>query len=304
MKQSIITAGASLLWRRQRVLWWLFAANLAVGILAAAPVFNQLRILDSSMAASESLYHRMNFYLLVEAISLPEGLPNAFYGGSMLLMVVYFAFLLFAMGGVLESLTLDRTLRFGEFLRASAEYFWRMVRLLIVFAIVVAPLAIAQSFVGDLTDWLGNHSDVEQLGFAVTVAIGTVVALVGMAVRVWIDVAQVDAVAQDQPAVRRSARRAWQFLRGGFWRIYGAVMGVQLLLIGITVLLLALWVGLPHEAIGGTLLIGELIALLWLGARLWQKAVECAWYQERVAAETAMVAAGPAIEMESVEASG
>src|SRR5689334_5190376 len=110
---SIITAGASLLWRRQRVLWWLFAANLAVGILAAAPVRNQLRILDSSLAVSDSLYHSMNLYRLVEVISRPEGLPNAFYGGSLLLTIVYFAFLLFAMGGVLETLSMDRSLRFG-----------------------------------------------------------------------------------------------------------------------------------------------------------------------------------------------
>jgi hypothetical protein len=281
-----LAAGASLLWRRQRVLWWLFAANLAVGILAAAPVRNQLRILDSSMAASDSLYHQMNLYGLVEAISRPEGLPNAFYGGSILLVLVYFGLLLFAVGGVLETFSLDRTLRFGEFLRASAEYFWRMVRLLIVFAILVTPLAIAQSFAGDLTDWLGSRSDFEQLGFLVTVAIGAVVALVGMAARVWIDVAQLDAVAQDQPAIRRSARRAWQLLRGNFWRVYGAVLAVQFFLIVITVLLLLLWLKLPHEAIGGSFVIGEVIVVLWLGFRLWQKAVECAWYQQRVAAES------------------
>jgi len=201
--------------------------------------------------------------------------------------------LLFAMGGVLEALALDRPLRFGEFLRASAEYFWRMVRLLIGFAILVTPLAIAQSFVGDLTDWLGSRSDFEPLGFVVTVAIGAVVALVGMAVRVWIDVAQVDAIAQDEPAIRRSMRRAWHWLRGSFWQVYGAVLAVQFLLIAITLLLLLLWLRLPHEAIGGTFAIGELIVLLWLGFRLWQKAVECAWYQQRAVAEYVPVAVVP-----------
>ena len=284
-KQGTIAAGARLLWRRQRVLWWIFAANLVIGILAAAPVRNQLRILDTSLAARDSLYHQFNAFRLIEAIARPEGLPNAFYGGSTLLIFAYYFFLIFAMGGVLESLCLDRTLRFGEFLQSSAEYFWRMVRLLIVFAILVAPLAMAQSFVGDLTDWLASRSDFEQLGFLVTVGIGLVLALIALAVRVWIDVAQLDCVAQDEPAVRRSARQAWRLMRGNFWRVYGAVLAVQVLLLAVTVVLLALWVKLPHEAIGGTWLIGELIVLLWLAARLWQKAGEAAWYQERIAVE-------------------
>ena len=38
---------------------------------------------------------------------------------------------------------------------------------------------------------------------------------------------------------------------------------------------------MPHEAIGRTFLLGELVVLLWLGFRLWQKAVEAAWYQRR-----------------------
>ena len=291
MKQKgIISAGASLLWRRQRVLWWVFAMNLTVGILATAPVRNQLRILDNSAAASESLYHQMNFYRLLEAISRPEGLPRAFYQVSMVLVFAFYVSLVFAMGGVLEALGLDQPLRFSEFLRASAEYFWRMVRLLIVFAILIAPLATAQSFVGDLTDWLEMRSDFELLGFLVTVGIGTVLALIALSVRVWIDVAQVDAVAQDRPAVRRSLRRAWQLLRGNFWRVYGAVFAVQMLLFVVTLLLLALWVRLPNERVGFSFVIGEVIVFLWLGFRLWQKAVECAWYHRRSIEEMSVTA--------------
>src|SRR5512133_1819630 len=223
-RKGILSAGAGLLWRRQRVLWLLFAANLVVGLLAAAPVRNQLRSLDNSIAASDSLYHHMNYFRLREAMVRPEGLPNAFYGGSTLLVFAYFGFLLFAMGGVLEALSSDRTLPVAAFLRASAEYFWRMMRLLIVFAILMAPLAIAQNSLGDLTDWLSNRSDWEQLGFWVTVGATIILALVGLIVRIWIDVAQLDAVAQDQPAVRRSLRRARRLLRGHFARVYGAVL--------------------------------------------------------------------------------
>ena len=284
-----MSAGAALLWRRQRVLWWLFGVNLAIGLLAAAPVRVQLRNIDSSIAASQSLYHEMNAFRLTEAIERPDGLPRAFFSGSALLTFVYFLFLVFAMGGVLESLTTDRTLRFGEFLGASAEYFWRMVRLLIVFGILIAPVAIALSGVDPLTEWLGNRSDWEKLGFWVTFAADAAALLIAVAARVWIDVAQVDAVAQDEPAVRRSFGRARRLLKGSFWRVYGALLTVQLLLAASTLLLLTIWVRLPHEAIGATFLIGEIIVVLWLGCRLWQKAIECAWYQERVAEEMVVI---------------
>ena len=289
-KRGILSAGAALLWRRQRVLWWLFAVNLAIGLLAAAPVRVQLRNLDNSMAASDSLYHEMNMFRLTEAIRRPEGLPSAFFSGSVLLMLVSFAFLVFAMGGVLESLVSDRTLMLGEFLRASADYFWRMVRLLVVFAILLTPLLIAQGSVANLTDWLEGRSDFEQLGFIVTVGIGVVLTLIAFVVRVWIDVAQVDAVVRDEVAVRRSLSQARRLLKRSFWRVYGAVSAVQMLLAIVTLLLLAVWVRLPHEAVGGTFLIGELIVVLWLACRLWQKAVACAWYQERVAAEYVPIA--------------
>jgi hypothetical protein len=293
--KGIIAAGAGLLWRRQRVLWWLFGMNLATGIVATVPVRSQLRVLDGSIAASDSLYHQMNLFRLIEAVARPEGLPGAFFGGSVVLVAAYFFFLLFAMGGVLESFYSDRTLTFGEFLRASADFFWRMVRLLIIFGVLIVPLAIAQSSVSPLTKWLSNHSDSEQLGFWVTLGVGVVLALFGLAVRVWVDVAQLDAVAQDQPAVRRSMRRARLFLRGHFGRLYGAVLAVQLLLFGISLLLLLLWIKLPHEAIGLTFLIGEVIVLLWLGFRLWQKAVETAWYQQRVLAEMQPMVAAPPV---------
>jgi hypothetical protein len=300
--KGIIAAGASLLWRRQRVLWWLFAMNFAVGVVATVPVRTQLRALDSSMAARDSLYRQMNVFRLIEALSRPEGLPRAFYGNSVLVMFAYSLFLLFAVGGVLESFCRGRTLGFGEFLRVSAGYFWRMVRLLIVFAIVLIPLLAAHAGIQPLTEWIGSHSDSEQLGFWVKLALHLVVGFAFLAVRVWIDIAQIDCVAQDEIAVRRSLGRTRRLLYANFWRMYGAVTAVQVLLLTITFLLLLLWLRLPHEAIGGTFLIGELIVLLWLGFRLWQKAAETAWYQQRVLAEAQpVVAAERGVEASPVD---
>lgn len=283
-RKSMFVAGAALLWRRQRVLWWLWLANLIVGVIAMAPIRAQLRVLDSSIVARDELYREMNFFRLVEALARPEGLPQSFFGGSYLLVLAYFVFLVFAMGGVLEAFYYDRPLRFGEFLRASAQFFWRMVRLLIVFAVLMIPLALAQSSLGDLADWILARSDREQLGFWITVALTVVIALVAFVVRVWIDVAQVDAVARDDNAIRRCLGQARRILRGGWLRVYGAIIAIQILLIVISVAILWLWLKLPHEWIGAMWVLGEFGSLLWLAFRLWHKAVVAAWYQQRIAA--------------------
>ena len=284
-RKNIFAAGAALLWRRQRVLWWLWLANLAIGVLATAAVRAQLRVLDGSVVARDELYREMNYFRLTEAFARPEGLPNAFYGGSYVLILAYFVLLVFAMGGVLEAFCYDRPLQFAEFLRASAQFFWRMVRLLIAFALLMLPLAFAQNRLGDLSDWIGARSDREQLGFWITVALTLVLALVALLVRVWVDVAQVDAVAHDESAVRRSLARTRTMLRGSFLRVYAAVIAIQLLFIAITAGLFYLWLKVPHEWVGVTFALGQLGVLLGLAFRLWQKAVAAAWHEQSVAAE-------------------
>jgi len=296
--KGIVARGAALLWRRQRVLWWLFAANFVTGFVASTMVRSQLRVLDTSRTASETLFHQMNVFRLTEMFTRPEGIPSAIFGGSMVLVFGYFLILLFTSGGVLESLYTDRPVRFGEFLGASSEFFWRMVRLLIFFALLLIPVLVAQSGVSPLTDWIGNHSDSEQLGFWVTLAIFAVLGLIAFAVRVWIDVAQIDCVAHQRRAVRHSLGRARRLLRGNFLRVYGSVVGIQLLLVAVSCLLLALWVKLPHEAVGTTFVIGQVVIVLWLASRLWQKAAETAWYHLRDVEELQSAPVVTAVDMD------
>ena len=58
---DILRGGAALLWRRQRVLWWVFAANFALAWIASMPLRAQLAGLNGSIAARDFLYHNMSF---------------------------------------------------------------------------------------------------------------------------------------------------------------------------------------------------------------------------------------------------
>lgn len=289
--EGMLRGGAALLWRRQRVLWWVFAVNLAAGLLASWPVRSQLSPLNSSVEARDSLYHQMNVFRLQEVLMRPDMNPRVLLGNSVALGVVFVLVLLFAIGGVLEALYMDRVLRFGDFLRSSARYFWRMVRLTIVFVVFMLPLMAAQSGLDPLSDWMGNRWSSEQLQFWVRFACMTALALLALAIRVWVDVAQLDCVAHERAAVRHSLARARSLLRGTFLRVWGSVLGIQLLVAIVTIVLLWIWTKLPPEAIGRTFLIGEIIVLLWIGARLWQKAAETVWYHAREASDAHNLAA-------------
>lgn len=282
--------GAALLARCQRVLWWVFAIDFAAGLLASLPVRAQLAPLSSSIAAQQSLYHQMNVFRLQEMLMRPEVTPRVLFGNSVALGVIFFLVLLFAIGGILESFYLERVPRFGDFLRSSAGYFWRMVRLTIVFALLMIPVLAAQSGLDPLNDWIGNRSSSEQLHFWVRFGCMTALALIALAARVWIDVAQLDCVAHQRRAVRHSLGRARAMLRGNFFRVYGSVVAIQVLVAAITLALLWVWTKLPPEAIGRTFLLGEVIVLLWIGGRLWQKAAETVWYHQRDVAETPVFA--------------
>ena len=289
---GMFRGGAALLWRCQRVLWWVFAVNLIAGLLASLPVRAQLAPLNTSIVARDSLYHQMNVFRLQELLMRPEITPRVLFGNSFALAAVFFLVLLFAIGGILEAMYMGRTPRFADFLRSSARYFWRMVRLTLVFAILMIPVLAAQSGLDPLNDWIGNRSSSEQLQFWVRFACMTVLALIAIAARVWVDIAQLDCVSHERAAVRHSLGRVRQLLRGNFLRVYGSVLAIQVLLAAVTVALLWVWTKLPHEAIGVTFVIGELIVLLWIGGRLWQKSAETVWFHQRDLADQRLVAAG------------
>jgi hypothetical protein len=287
---GILRDGASLLWRRQRILWWLFAANFALAWIAAMPLRAQLAGLNGSIVARDYLYHNMNLFRLDEALTRPDAPQGGLSVFAVALGFVYILFLLFAIGGVLESLYTDRTPRFGEFLRASASYFWRMARLAFLFALLMIPIFSAQTGIGPLNDWIGNYSSSERLTFGVTAAISVLLALIAFAARLWIDVAQVDCVAHERRAIRHSVGRARSLLQDGFWRLYASVIAIELAVLAFTLALLWIWTKLPHEAIGWTFLIGQLIVIAWLGGRLWQKAAETAWFHQRDALQQPVLA--------------
>ena len=187
--------------------------------------------------------------------------------------------MLFVTGGLLEVYRRDQTLSPGEFFQACGSYFWRFVRLLIFLVIVLIVVGIGAGLVGAGLDRLAEDSPREKLGFWLDVGGGLVLLLVLMTVRLWFDMAQVRAVAEEERKMRRTFLRAFKLTFGNFPSLFWLYLRISVVFwVGLAAILWV-WLRVPPQAIGLSFLLGQAAVVLWVGTRLWQRASETLWYQ-------------------------
>jgi hypothetical protein len=173
----------------------------------------------------------------------------------------------------------------GEFFGAGGQFFWRFVRLVIFLLIVLIPVELIKLGFKAWSDSLSEHFAQPAPSLVVKIVGKLVVLFLLMALRLWFDMAEVEAVAEDEYAMRRSVvhafRVTWNNLRSLFWLFIRPILGAAL---GTA---LALWVWIrwvPHQAVTTSFLLSQGVILLWIFARLWQRASEVLWYQQHAPA--------------------
>jgi len=283
--RGLVSEGRRLVWRNQRALWWLFAANLLLAALGAEPLAVKLAgVTDHSMAA-QRLSQGFALTTLVELVSRPgfgfssDALNSIFYN------VIFFVFAVFVTGGILEGFRSSRKLSTAQFFEACGHYFWRWVRQVLLFSAAMALVLGVGSGIYSWSDTLSSDAAAEKLGFWVMVGGSALTLLLAMIARLWFDMAQVQIVATDQRSVVRSVGQAFRLMSSNFKTLF--FMYLRISLIGWTALLLGLWVWIrfiPATRSMLSFLVLELALLAWLATRLWQRASETAWYQRYEAA--------------------
>jgi hypothetical protein len=279
-QEGALTAGWKLLWHRQRLLWWAYGVNLLLGVAGTVALRARAgAVLDRSFAA-EPLVHGFDLPTFVGLANTPSRPLGAAVPGSILSTLIFFIWMLFLMGGILEAYRRDRTLATGEFFEACGRFFWRLVRLLILLLIALVPVFVLVHFVLNWSDRLSTEALRPRLGFWVEVVGLLVLLFLSMAVRLWFDMAQVRAVAEDERAIRRSLLRAFKLSLGNFGPLFWIYLRLSLLAwFGLAA---ALWVWVKFvrpEWLFVSFLLGQAIVFLWLATRLWLRASETVWYQ-------------------------
>ena len=280
-KPKTFLSGGALVWKWQRLVWWVFAVTLIFGFLSTQGMVDRAAGTLNHSLSSRCLLDGWDASAFMELGQLPTS-PIEFQGPAVIHFSIVFAvFMLFLTGGILATYLRDETPRAAPFFEACGQHFWRFFRLLIYFAIVLIPIGAISAGVGALYDKIDADSISPFPAVYFFVAAAIVILLLLAIVRLWFDMAEIIAVADDEKKMHRALRRAARVLWHNFFSLLWlyvsiAIIGIVLFFFG-----LRLWMTFlsPQSNILAFLL-SQLMILVWIGTRLWQRASEGLWYRE------------------------
>jgi hypothetical protein len=287
-------SGASLVWGRQRVLWLIYVVNFVLAYFATRGTNERIAaILDHSLAAGQ-LVHGFNLGALSSLAMDPESPFGGSMSASFSAAAIFTAFMIFATGGILATYYSGQRLHAGAFFEACGHHFWRFIRLAIYLLIMLIPVLILGGIAHRVYDRIDKQSISPMPAVHFFEIAVVVVFLLLICIRVWFDMAQVIAVAEDERRMHKTLRRAATLLRRNFLSLYWLYLRVSLIAWIVFAIGLRIWMThLRPESILAPFLLSQFLIIFWQGCRLWQRASECIWYREH---QRAIAVATPVYE--------
>lgn len=273
-----IPDGFSRVFRHQRVVWWIFFVNLLLGLLASITPRTMLQpVLDKSLY-SQNFSQRFDLGVFLEFLSKPDISMTPWFAGSFVVGLIFLLYMLFLSGGVLSAYHHDRKFTRAQFFEFCGEFFWRMVRLLlcsiIPFGIVFGLLSGVNALSGKMASDAAN----EMQGFWFRVFGTFVVILMGLLVRAWFDLAQARTVIDHVRGMFVLTFRSLVLALRNLPRFIFMYLMITVIAAIAIMATWYLWLSIPHTSFGASWLLLELLSLLLIGLRLWQRAAMVIWY--------------------------
>ena len=294
-KRGTFFSGAGLVWKWQRLVWWIFAVCLIFGFFSTQDLAERAAGVMNHSVAAHRLFDRFDFSAIINLTQLPDS-PLEVPGHTMIhFSLVFVVFMLFATGGILAAYVLEEKPTTTAFFEAAGHHFWRFFRLTIYLAIVLLPIAGLVAASSAMYTHIDEQSISPYSGDHFAEAAAVVVLLLLIIVRVWFDMAQVIAVADDEKKMHRALRRAFGLLRRNFFSLLWLYLRVSIIAWVLFAFGLHLWMyHLSPQANVAAFLLSQLMILVWIGTRLWQRASEAIWYRNYQASHVAEPAWSPA----------
>ena len=274
---GIVSESWRVMWRHRRFIYWVFLVSLVFAWISSRGVNRQIsRVLDSSLA-SQDLAQGFDLSRFVELTKSPEVNFTDSAPIAVTLSSVFLVYMLFLTGGILEVYREDRRLAIGDFFAACGHNFWRFVRLMLWSLI---PFATAM-FTGRLVRTVGTTLTGGSRGMILSSIAGVIVTvLLALLVRLWFDVAQVRAVAQDEHHMLRNLLRSAQIASNQLLFLLWIYLRISLLAWLSLAVGAVIFVNLiPPDKWWLSFLWLELIVFAQLTTRFWQRAAAVKWYQ-------------------------
>jgi len=288
-----IRDGFFLVWRHQRLVWWIFFVNLFLGFLASIPARVLFQPVLGKSFYSNQLTQSFDVTVYLELLAKPEVSVAPVDAAAAVVAFVFLIYMLFISGGVLAVYRDDRKLSRSQFFESCGDFFWRMVRLLlcsiIPFGVVFALIAKVQSVTGKMA----SDAPWEMQGFWFRCAGLFLCLLMALFVRAWFDLAQTRTVCDRARGMFVLSFRSFVLALRNLPRLlfnYFAVMLVGALLIAATWFV---WLRIPHQSFGASWLLLELLSAVLVALRLWQRASTMLWYENHAELNTVPIPLPP-----------
>jgi hypothetical protein len=273
-------SGAGLVWQWQRLVWWIFAVSLIFGFFSTYGMTERANLLLNHSAAAQRLVNGFDFSAIIMLQQLRDSPLEIHSPNIVHFSVLFVVFMLFATGGILAAYVLDQKPTTTAFFEAAGHHFWRFFRLLIYLAIVLLPIAGLAALTSSMHTHIEEQSISPYPGDHFVEAAAVVILLLLIIVRVWFDMAQVIAVADDEKKMHRALRRAFGLLRRNFFALFWLYLRVSIITWVLFAFGLYIWMfRLSPQSNVAAFLLSQLMILIWLGTRLWQRASEAIWYR-------------------------
>jgi hypothetical protein len=275
-------AGAGTVWRRQRVLWLIYFVTLLLAFLSTRGIVGQTAdVLNHSAESAARLVHGFDSGAMDELTSIPNSPLAGGFGFLHASSVLSLLFLIFVTGGVLAVYYRDDSLSFGPFFEACGDHFWRFLRLVIYFAFAMIPVGILVAISSHIYQHIDDVAVSPLSAVHFGLIAGVVILLIAIAIKLWFDMAQVIAVAEEERAMHRALRQAARLLAENFFSLYWLYLRISIVATAGFALGLYYWmVVLRPESIHKAMVLAQLLILWWIATRLWQRASEAKWYWE------------------------
>jgi hypothetical protein len=273
-------SGAGLVWKWQRLVWWLFAVCLIFGFFSTHEMTERAYSLLNHSVAAQRLVNGFDFSAFVTLQQLPDSPLEIQQHNIAHFSFLFVVFMLFATGGILAAYVLGEKPTTTAFFEAAGHHFWRFFRLLIYLVVVLLPIAGLAAATSAIYTHIEDQSISPYPGDHFVEAAAVVILLLLIIVRVWFDMAQVIAVADDEKKMHRALRRAFKLLRRNFFSLLWLYLRVSIIAWVLFGIGLHVWMfHVNPQSNVAAFLFSQLMILIWIGTRLWQRASEAIWYR-------------------------
>jgi hypothetical protein len=288
-------SGAGLVWKWQRLVWWLFFVCLIFGFFSTHEMTERASSLLNNSAAAQRLVNGFDFSAFVTLQQLPDSPLEIQQHNIAHFSLLFVVFMLFATGGILAAYVLGEKPTTTAFFEASGHHFWRFFRVLIYLVIVLLPIAGLAAATNAIYTHIEDTSISPYPGDHFVEVATVIILLLLIIVRVWFDMAQVIAVSDDEKKMHRALRRAFTLFRRNFFSLLWIYLRVSIISWLLFALGLYVWMHfLNPQSVVAAFLVSQFMILAWIGTRLWQRASEAIWYRNFQANQAPAPAWSPA----------